>query len=374
MNMKVQILFLKCLPLFFAWDDLWRGRGRYRRRRPISAEFAGIMVRYMPQISLDGDGQPYQKFGLFDNRGVAITGEPMSATAMHHPPGIPIFFLYGEPRREVGPRFLHLEALADRTVPSDWNIRAHAHGNLNHVFFIASGSGRITADGTVIAFAAPCLLLVPAGVVHGFAYAPDTTGSVLTIADAYLQELTGREPAFGQIFSQTCSLELGAPAGIAARLSALGTELVWNAPGHEAAIEACLLGLFVELLRLSRYAAAPVRHVAGRAADLVARFRAEIEAHYREGATLQDYARALRVSQAQLRRACLQLAGQPPVQLIQQRLFLEAQRALLYTNMTVSEVARHLGFTDSAYFSRFFTRHAGRSPRQFRGSTASMAP
>jgi AraC family transcriptional activator of pobA len=284
------------------------------------------------------------------------------------PAEIPFFFLYGEPRRDVGARFLHLEALADRTAPSNWNIRAHAHANLNHVFFIAEGCGRINADGAVIAFTAPCLLVVPAGVVHGFTYQPETTGSVLTIADAYYNELIGREPEFDQIFSQVECLAAAEPAGIEERLRRLGRELVWNAPGHNAAIEACLLDILVELLRLSRSATRQVRHVVGRAASLVARFRVEIEGRYRSGDKLQDYTKSLRVSQAQLRRACLQVAGHPPMQLIQDRLFLEAQRALLYTNMTISEVALHLGFMDSAYFSRFFTHRAGCSPRSFRSS------
>jgi AraC family transcriptional activator of pobA len=46
--------------------------------------------------------------------------------------------------------------------------------------------------------------------------------------------------------------------------------------------------------------------------------------------------------------------------------FLEAQRMLLYTNMTVIEAAHSLAFSDSAYFTRFFTKHAGCSPRAFR--------
>ncbi len=45
---------------------------------------------------------------------------------------------------------------------------------------------------------------------------------------------------------------------------------------------------------------------------------------------------------------------------------LEAKRALLYSNMTIAEVAYHLGFEDPAYFSRFFAKVVGRSPRAFR--------
>ena len=45
---------------------------------------------------------------------------------------------------------------------------------------------------------------------------------------------------------------------------------------------------------------------------------------------------------------------------------LEAKRGLLYTNMTVSEVADSCGFEDPAYFSRFFARETGESPRSYR--------
>jgi AraC family transcriptional activator of pobA len=34
--------------------------------------------------------------------------------------------------------------------------------------------------------------------------------------------------------------------------------------------------------------------------------------------------------------------------------------------MTVNQIAWSVGFEDAAYFSRFFTRHAGQSPRRFR--------
>ena len=278
---------------------------------------------------------------------------------------VPVFFLYGEPRREVGPRFLHLETLAERSQPSGWNIRPHAHADLNHVFFFTSGSGGITADGASLAFATPALLLVPAGVVHGFAYEPDSTGWVFTIADAYLSDLTAREPDFAGIFAALRHLVPDDPAGIEDRLTRLGRELVWNAPGYAAAIEGHLLGILVELLRLSHHAHEAPR-IPGRAAALVARFRARIEAAYRTGAALEDYADALRVTPAQLRRACRQVTRQPPMLLVQDRIFLEAQRILLYTNMTVAEAAYHLGFTDAAYFTRFFTRRAGRSPREFR--------
>jgi AraC family transcriptional activator of pobA len=45
---------------------------------------------------------------------------------------------------------------------------------------------------------------------------------------------------------------------------------------------------------------------------------------------------------------------------------LEAKRNLVYTSMTISVVSNTAGFADPAYFTRFFKRQVGLSPREFR--------
>ncbi len=279
---------------------------------------------------------------------------------------VPSFFLYGEPRREIGPRFLHLEPLEDRSRPNDWNIRAHTHANLNHVFFIQEGSGVLLADGETMRFEAPCILLIPARTVHGFTYTPTAAGWVLTIADAYWRELVAREPGFAALFAAPLSLPVAGEMDALGRLRILAQELVWNAPGYTAAIEGHLLCVLVTVLRFLHHAAQPGFTAASRSTALVARFRDFIEIHYAAGLSLSRYVALLRVTEAQLRRACVQVARQAPMLMVQDRIFLEAQRVLLYTNMTVGEAAHDLGFSDSAYFSRFFAKRAGRSPRAFR--------
>jgi len=104
----------------------------------------------------------------------------------------------------------------------------------------------------------------------------------------------------------------------------------------------------------------------GAQAELVARFRQLLEAEFRLGQPLETYARRLGVSLPRLRSACLKVARQPPLRLLQERLLLEAKRLLLYSNMTVSEAGYMLGFTDPAYFSRFFQQKTGESPRAYR--------
>ena len=283
---------------------------------------------------------------------------------------IPSFFLFGEPLRTVEGKFLHLEALDDRTRPNDWNIRAHAHVDLNHLFHITSGGGVMYVDAEMISFAAPCLLLAPSGVVHGFAYEVETTGSVLTIADSYLRDLTEREPDFGSLFRVPCQVSLGPESRIVVSLESLSRELVWTAPGGGAAVEAHLLTVLVETLRLLVHARATSPAMQSAQATLVARFRELIEAHYRAGLSMEAYAERLGVTVARLRATCLKFAAASPLRLVQDRMMLEARRALLYSNMTIAEVGYHLGFEDPAYFSRFFAKAEGRSPRAFRACRA----
>jgi AraC family transcriptional activator of pobA len=279
---------------------------------------------------------------------------------------VPHFFLYGEPRREAGPRFLHLEALAHRSRPSNWTIRPHAHTDLHHVFALRSGTGAMTAEGRQLLFTSPCLLIVPAGVVHGFAFEAEASGTVLTIAEPYARELIRREPEFAALFTGASCLAAEDVDDLDQNLAKLSRELVWQAPGHAAAIEGHLLAVLVQALRLSRRAAGGADPVAGRAAMLVAKFRETIEARFRTGASLDAYAAHMAVTPAQLRRACHQIAGCPPMRLVQDRILLEAERVLLYTNMSVAEAAAYLGFEDSAYFSRFFAKRTGRPPRSVR--------
>lgn len=279
---------------------------------------------------------------------------------------IPNFFLYGEAPRLVDDRFLHMEALDDRSRPSNWTIRAHAHGNLNHLFHITSGGGSMRAEAEALPIVAPCLLLMPAGVVHGFEFQAETAGTVLTLSDAYLQDLVRREPDFAPVFAAPAALALPDQHFMTFSLDRLSRELAWMAPGRTAAVEALLVGILVEALRLARHDAGRSLAGPGPQALLVARFRALIEDRYRTRDSVDDYARACHVSPKRLRAACQRVAGASPARLITSRLALEAKRLLLYSDMTIAETAYYLGFDDPAYFSRIFTKEAGLSPRAFR--------
>lgn len=278
---------------------------------------------------------------------------------------VPIFYLFGEPRRAVDERFVHVEALIDRTRPSEWTIRPHAHPELNHIFHVESGGGAMRADAALLPFAAPCLLLVPAGAVHGFQWDRESSGSVVTLASSYLADFVRRDPDLARVFARAATIPCGGADPLAPQIARLAQELGWAAPGYRAAADARLLDLLVATLRLM----APDAHGGagpGPQAALVARLRERIEERFRLREPIEVHAAALGVSARRLRAACAAVARQSPGDMLDGRAVLEAKRSLLYGNLSVAEIGYALGFADPAYFSRFFARHAGVSPAAFR--------
>ncbi len=285
---------------------------------------------------------------------------------------IPSFLLYGEGNAgsDVHERLVHVETIAARGRFYNWKIRPHVHRNLHQLLLIHRGRGEANTDSAVTQFRPPALIIVPAGTVHAFAFEPDTEGFVASIDTELLNELVLRDRGIRAVFDAAVTLQLSAAAIRATDLRDAFRMFVREfnrlAPGRVAALEGLLVVILANVLRLSNTFGATAGAITGRHQLLVAQFRELIESQYRRGTTLSEYARTLNVSESRLRSASLRVTQQSPMRLVHARQLLEAKRQLLYTNMSISEIAYALGFEDSAYFTRFFTQRAGVSPRSFR--------
>ncbi len=80
------------------------------------------------------------------------------------------------------------------------------------------------------------------------------------------------------------------------------------------------------------------------------------------------YAAALGLSPGHLNALCREHVRRSAGACIRGRIVLEARRLLRYTDMTAAMIVYSLGFEDPSYFTRFFTRETGLSPRRYRSS------
>ena len=95
-------------------------------------------------------------------------------------------------------------------------------------------------------------------------------------------------------------------------------------------------------------------------------FQKLIERHYRILKLPKEYAQLLYVTPNHLNALCQEMVGKTAGDLIRDRLLLEAKRLLTNADMTATEIAYDLNFGDSSYFSRFFKKHVGTTPDDFR--------
>jgi len=282
---------------------------------------------------------------------------------------IPDYSLYGETPQDHAEHLLHVETIEARSARYHWRIDPHLHRSLHQLVLVLRGHGIARAETAVAHFQPPALMVVPAGTVHGFEFEPGTLGFVVTLSEEPLREADRREPAVAQLFAVPVTLELSdAPAlvPLMRAVRALAHEHAQAAPGRALALEGWLAILLASALRVSNSHAQPTDALLPQNRELVSRYRVLIEAGFRSGRSMSDYARTLHVSEARLRNACLGARGQPPIQLLHARVLLEAKRQLIYTALPVAEIAYGLGFDDPAYFTRFFTRRAGVCPRTYR--------
>lgn len=91
-----------------------------------------------------------------------------------------------------------------------------------------------------------------------------------------------------------------------------------------------------------------------------------IEKHYIQQKETGFYADHLKISAHHLNDIVRLLRGTTVKKMIAQRLLLEAKRELSFGALTVKEVSFKLGFGDASYFSRFFKKHTGQSPEEFK--------
>jgi len=80
------------------------------------------------------------------------------------------------------------------------------------------------------------------------------------------------------------------------------------------------------------------------------------------------YAKKLKTSVKLLNQAIKESSGFNCSEFIRTKTMQEAKRLLKYDTMSCNEIADRLGFIDPAYFSRFFKREVGVSPKNFRNA------
>lgn len=285
---------------------------------------------------------------------------------------LPAFALYGESGAPAA-ELLHIESIDSRSRRYDWEIDAHVHQGLHQVLWLRTGQVSAMLDETRSDATGPTALVIPPGVAHAFRFSPGCDGFVLTVNATLLAEgdASGMAQALPALFSAPRTLLLDPQAPEIARLQSLLEALLAESQAEDSAdgpVPRWLARAVVwRLAQLGQRSQAPGSkgHRGGRQ-PLYTRWVVLLESHYLAHWPVSRYAAQLGLSAERLNRMVQAETGQTAQRLVHARLAREACRRLVHVAAPVSRIAFELGFDDPAYFCRFFKRHAGCSPRDYR--------
>jgi len=284
---------------------------------------------------------------------------------------ISTYALYSEEPSLKDPEFFHIEDIKSRARLFNWNIGLHTHPRMFQLVYVHSGGVKAHMDGKDYQLHGPCIFTIPPSVAHGFTFEHNITiGHVITLSRLILGEdnLNRSSAIHGDLLRQPQLIRLLEHPDDQRFIDQTIEHLVYeynnNELGKKQLFECHLFSL---LIKLGRHLHASHRQpTEGHYEVRYHQFCELVEKHYREHQPCQFYADALCTTPIGLNRACKAVAGKSAGDLLQDRLALEAQRMLIYSPAPVSLIAYELGFSDPAYFSRFFKRRVGVTPSIFR--------
>lgn len=281
---------------------------------------------------------------------------------------LPTFALYGESASQQVMDALHCETIAERSRLHDWEIRPHRHAALLQILYMSSGRVQAQLETSTATLNGPAWVVVPAGAVHGFRFTPDVQGTVVTVAEALARQLLSGRAGLAEAALAPRAAELASPtaATVAAAMTALHGEFAASQAWRALALDTALTQLLLSLARAPGAARETATAGSSRAETHVQGFRSLVEARFREQPAMTDMAAALAITPTQLNRVCQRVLGCHALAVLHARLMLEARRELVYTGLSIKQIAAGLGFADAAYFTRFFERQAGLTPGAWR--------
>ncbi|MDY7579261.1 4-hydroxyphenylacetate catabolism regulatory protein HpaA [Herbaspirillum sp. RTI4] len=279
---------------------------------------------------------------------------------------------------------VHCERLSTLADFFGRNMIAHRHDRVFQIHLLTRGEVRLHLDDRFYQGKAPLFFLTPPSVTHAFILSDDAEGYVLSVKQPLIWRLFNSDPSgvLEQCLNVPKCVALGDGESVSAEESArllnyfalINTEFASDAVGRQLNLVALTrLGL-VSMARLpSSLSSATGKSLRQVDVQIFQHFNQLIETNFRQHWTLLQYAVALSLTESRLNDICRRVADIPSKRLVHDRLLQEAKRRLLFSAVSISELAYELGFKDVSYFSRFFRMHVAFAPGEWRDEMRTRA-
>lgn len=277
---------------------------------------------------------------------------------------------------------LPLEAIVDRrhfyagrleNLPESFREYRSSHRHPHHaVFFFTGGKGDHVIDFHRHRIEPPVVFFVKASQVHSWIFESSVSGFAMKLSEAFFID-AGVATAF-QKFSCFSVAPPSSALFLREETAALISDFNRLVDEYDGERNPAFLGTMAGLilLQLDREFKQQYGETDRASVSTYERFLAMLEDHFIDQKSAMFYARQLGINPGVLNRYCQRASGRGTKALIHDRLLLEIRRLLMHSDLSFTEVAFHLKFSDAAYFSRYVKKHIGQAPGEIRASARNV--
>jgi AraC family transcriptional activator of pobA len=249
----------------------------------------------------------------------------------------------------------------------------HKH-TFYHLVLFTEGSGSHAIDFTSFNVEPYQIYFMAPGQVHRWNFEGHVDGYVLNFSAEFFQSFLLRPdyletlPFFtGNVDDEVINLPAELHEPVVAIFEQMIRESTETSRMAMDMIRTLMLQLFILATRQSAgssYTTAPTYNY-----TLLQNFRKLTDKNFANMRLPKDYAALLYITPNHLNALCNDMLGISAGELIRNRVILEAKRLLINLDMNVNQIAAKLNFADNSYFNKFFKKHTGLTPDDFRKNT-----
>lgn len=250
----------------------------------------------------------------------------------------------------------------------------HRH-DFYEVLYLSGGSGFHIIDSNKYKIEPPCIFFMTPGQTHKLELSQDIDGYIfLFTSDFYLLNQSNKNKLLGFPFFHSVTRE-NPPLAITQaednafikNLFVRGCNTVKAGNPSEEIIRS-LLDMILQTcnqLYPKEYKVLPNNkgHITVKKLMLL------IEENYHLNLKVNEYAEMLSITPNHLTQLVKQIAGKTTNEILQEKNILEIKRLLLYTNLTITEIAEQMNFADQSYFTKYYKKCTGQTPLQYRSES-----
>ncbi len=247
----------------------------------------------------------------------------------------------------------------------------HRH-DFFEVLYLTKGSGIHVIDSAEYAIEPPCVFFMSPGQAHKLELSNDIEGYIyIFTAEYYLLDKNNQNRLLEFPFFFTINQD-NPPLLLHKHSDCVFLEQLFVMAIKELSKDESSIHLLRSLLdSILNYADTLYKKEGqsvsnGKGHLLVKRFFQLVEENYQKNMSVNQYAEMLAITPNHLTQTIRQLTGRTSNDILQSKQVLETKRLLIHTNLTVSQIADELHFSDQSYFTKFFKKATGVTPGKFR--------